>query len=367
MTVSNIHCEGIKFPLSRSTWSCLYATTVFSNTGISAGQQSIPQFSTENETHLCIPSIRPFPSDLRIFFVGLLDSYLYSLGLPPTQDASHHQDYYIFSRGSLLTFICHWNPGRGVDPIYSHGLRWIFEVLEPLGTMSSPSAGPTLGPGEESIRIAILFLCGWNTHFAHIFALGAILSFPVQICSPKISHSLSFLTSFSTRRKNKTTQLNPKNRPRTSHLLLWLPSREVTVRPWKWMVGSDNISLEDDDISFWVKRPIFRGGLEAVSFRGTVVTPWSFTIQVWAGRVSNCFLRCCNALHQFSSFMVSSKGTRKPSRPAVKKMGEWSGSRSNSVDDPGWCWYMLICWPLGVRRSEFVGFVCVKWCYVDIS
>ena len=38
------------------------------------------------------------------------------------------------------------------------------------------------------------------------------------------------------------------------------------------MVGSDDISLEDDDISFWVQRPIFRGRLEAVSFRGTVVT-----------------------------------------------------------------------------------------------
>ena len=25
----------------------------------------------------------------------------YPLGLPPTQDASHHQDYYIFSRESL--------------------------------------------------------------------------------------------------------------------------------------------------------------------------------------------------------------------------------------------------------------------------
>ena len=25
----------------------------------------------------------------------------YRLGLPPTQDASHHQDYYIFSRESL--------------------------------------------------------------------------------------------------------------------------------------------------------------------------------------------------------------------------------------------------------------------------
>ena len=34
----------------------------------------------------------------------------YNLGCPPAQDHSHHQDYYIFSRGSLSTFIfhCYW-------------------------------------------------------------------------------------------------------------------------------------------------------------------------------------------------------------------------------------------------------------------
>ena len=33
--------------------------------------------------------------------------YIYILGVAP------HQDYYIFSRGSLQTFIYHWHPGRG--------------------------------------------------------------------------------------------------------------------------------------------------------------------------------------------------------------------------------------------------------------
>ena len=44
----------------------------------------------------------------------------YTLGLPPTQDASHHQDYYIFSRESqpkpsFNTGIL----GGGVDPKYT--------------------------------------------------------------------------------------------------------------------------------------------------------------------------------------------------------------------------------------------------------
>ena len=33
--------------------------------------------------------------------------YRDALGCPPAQDASHNQDHYVFSRGSLETFICH--------------------------------------------------------------------------------------------------------------------------------------------------------------------------------------------------------------------------------------------------------------------
>ncbi len=48
------------------------------------------------------------------FFKDLKPQEGYPLGLPPTQDPSHHQDYYIFSGESLETFICHcyWVWGR---------------------------------------------------------------------------------------------------------------------------------------------------------------------------------------------------------------------------------------------------------------
>ena len=37
--------------------------------------------------------------------------------VPPGQDSSHHQYYYIFRFGdSEKTFIRHWNPGRGGQP-----------------------------------------------------------------------------------------------------------------------------------------------------------------------------------------------------------------------------------------------------------
>ena len=40
--------------------------------------------------------------------------HAYTLELPPTQDASHHQDYSILSRESQpKPFICDWNPGWG--------------------------------------------------------------------------------------------------------------------------------------------------------------------------------------------------------------------------------------------------------------
>ncbi len=38
---------------------------------------------------------------------------------PPT-----NQDYYVFNRGPLSTFICHWNPGRGGCP--PQGTRKLF-------------------------------------------------------------------------------------------------------------------------------------------------------------------------------------------------------------------------------------------------
>ena len=44
--------------------------------------------------------------------------YVYSLGLPPTQDASHHQDYYIFSREPYKPSFATVT-GWGVDPMYS--------------------------------------------------------------------------------------------------------------------------------------------------------------------------------------------------------------------------------------------------------
>ena len=57
----------------------------------------------------------------------------YYLGDPPSQDASHHQDYCIFSRGSLLTFICHcyWEGGQPkllplkMKVVGSHSGWWI--------------------------------------------------------------------------------------------------------------------------------------------------------------------------------------------------------------------------------------------------
>ena len=37
---------------------------------------------------------------MAMLVLGRVSTYTaYTLGLPPTQDASHHQDYYIFSRG----------------------------------------------------------------------------------------------------------------------------------------------------------------------------------------------------------------------------------------------------------------------------
>ena len=41
---------------------------------------------------------------------------------PPTQDASHHQENYMFFGPGIPnqshTFMYHWNPGTGVDPTY---------------------------------------------------------------------------------------------------------------------------------------------------------------------------------------------------------------------------------------------------------
>ena len=34
----------------------------------------------------------------------------------PLPSKSDHQDYSIFSRESLQTFICHWHPGKGPHP-----------------------------------------------------------------------------------------------------------------------------------------------------------------------------------------------------------------------------------------------------------
>ena len=49
--------------------------------------------------------------------LGILDVIHWVVSLP--SNSHHHQDYYIFSRKSLYTFICHWNPGRGNNPWYT--------------------------------------------------------------------------------------------------------------------------------------------------------------------------------------------------------------------------------------------------------
>ena len=41
------------------------------------------------------------PSSAEQNIESLVNLEGYSLGCPPAQDSSHHQDYYIFSRGSL--------------------------------------------------------------------------------------------------------------------------------------------------------------------------------------------------------------------------------------------------------------------------
>ena len=49
---------------------------------------------------------------------------------PPTQDASHHQDYSIFSRESLQTFICDWSTGwRGSRPNLYISLFGSYKIL----------------------------------------------------------------------------------------------------------------------------------------------------------------------------------------------------------------------------------------------
>ena len=55
----------------------------------------------------------------------------YTLGLPPTQDASHHQDFYIFSRESQpKPSFATGDSGWGVDPKYtihgSYGIEGIY-------------------------------------------------------------------------------------------------------------------------------------------------------------------------------------------------------------------------------------------------
>ncbi len=47
-------------------------------------------------------------------------SHTYHLGCPPSQDASHHQDYYIFSRGSQPKPSFATVTGRGDNPTYHH-------------------------------------------------------------------------------------------------------------------------------------------------------------------------------------------------------------------------------------------------------
>ena len=66
----------------------------------------------------------------------------YTLGLPPTQDASHHQDYYIFSRESQPKPSFATVTGWGVDgttPI-SLGLSW-----------GTPYKSPPFGSGDRHI------------------------------------------------------------------------------------------------------------------------------------------------------------------------------------------------------------------------
>ena len=48
----------------------------------------------------------------------LLISGACTLGVAPSQDASDHQEFYIFSRGSLYTFISIMLLGRGPHPTY---------------------------------------------------------------------------------------------------------------------------------------------------------------------------------------------------------------------------------------------------------
>ena len=53
--------------------------------------------------------------DVSIVAVIIHKKKVYKFGCSPTQDSSHHQDYYFFRKGIPIT-PCHWHPGRGNIP-----------------------------------------------------------------------------------------------------------------------------------------------------------------------------------------------------------------------------------------------------------
>ncbi len=53
----------------------------------------------------------------------------YNLGCPPSQDSSHHQDYYIFSRGSQPKPSFATVTGRGDNPTYNSLFCWFLSFL----------------------------------------------------------------------------------------------------------------------------------------------------------------------------------------------------------------------------------------------
>ena len=53
----------------------------------------------------------------------------YNLGCPPSQDSSHHQDYYIFSRGSQPKPSFATVAGRGDNPTYTSLFCWFLSFL----------------------------------------------------------------------------------------------------------------------------------------------------------------------------------------------------------------------------------------------
>ena len=104
-------------------------------------------------------------------FIEVTSSYIGST--PPTQDSSHHQDYYIFSRESLETFICHCSWVKGRCNLYKYfggqgSEAWSWQNCC-FGGGGPDGAPPRWGPqgtskGVKKWRLANLATLGTNMY-----------------------------------------------------------------------------------------------------------------------------------------------------------------------------------------------------------